>query len=143
MWVQPLGLLTVSLLAFAGESDLAISKQLVAEGLDSSSLRVAWEPQSSSPEWGHQYLYRLYKRVFENNLKMVNSTGKLEPSSIYNFTVNAFDASGRPVQAAAFTASGTTANGNLPLTIYHHYKRIRLQRTKGSHYKHLLLIYSK
>ncbi|VDK82983.1 unnamed protein product [Dibothriocephalus latus] len=113
MWVQLFGLLTVSLLAFAGESELAFSKQLVAEGLNSSSLRVAWEPHSSSSEWGRQYLFRLYKRVFENNLKMVktgNGAGKLEPSSIYNFTITAVDTSGRPVQPAVFAATGTTAN---------------------------------
>ncbi|VDK46321.1 unnamed protein product, partial [Dibothriocephalus latus] len=74
-----------------------IPKDFTATILNCKTIRLAWKTPITSQPWGQQYLLTVSNNTYTKSYKLMTTEEtitSLEPSSIYNFTLQALDKSG-------------------------------------------------
>ncbi|VDN35889.1 unnamed protein product [Dibothriocephalus latus] len=67
--------------------------------MNCKTIRLAWKTPTTSEPWGQQYLLTVNNNTYTKSYKLTKTEETittLEPSSIYNFTLQAVDKSGKP-----------------------------------------------
>ncbi|VDK55046.1 unnamed protein product [Dibothriocephalus latus] len=99
---------------------MPVPKDFSASVLNCTTIHLTWKAPNISQPWGRQYLLTIFNmtsfkihKLGKTDMTLTN----LQPSSIYNFTLQAIDKNAKPFRNAAFMTSKTSACGKLKLTV--------------------------
>ncbi|VDN11386.1 unnamed protein product, partial [Dibothriocephalus latus] len=91
--------------------DLLVPRDFTGALLNCTTVRLSWKAPITSQPWGDQYLLVVYNNTYNKSYKL-EQTEKiitdLQPSSIYNFTLQAVDKNGKPFRPLAFMSAQTS-----------------------------------
>ncbi|VDK34421.1 unnamed protein product [Dibothriocephalus latus] len=85
-------------------SELPVPRDFTASVLNCKTIHLAWKTPNISEPWAQQYLLTVFNQTFTKSYKLQTTEEtitSLQPSSIYNFTLQALEKSGKPFPAKA------------------------------------------